>query len=49
MRRRSEPLLSGKISAKARIEQTATALIHTYARQYGLEDNVPVPVDSLLE
>ncbi len=38
-----------KYLPKARIEQAATALIHAYARQYGLEDNIPVPVDSLLE
>jgi hypothetical protein len=38
-----------KYLSKARIEQAATALIHAYAHQYGLEDNVPVPVDSLLE
>ena len=38
-----------KYLPKSRIEQTATALINTYVSKYGLDDNVPVPVDGILE
>lgn len=38
-----------KFMPKPHIERAAIALIHTYARQYGLADDAPVPVDAILE
>ncbi len=38
-----------KYMPKVHIERAANALIHAYARQYGLADDAPVPVDAILE